>query len=190
MVVSGQREILKSHMMKSAVATLLCIIVVVSGVFVFWRTDGDDDLQFNAGAQSGYPPGSVTPFEEQHLILVRRSDGTFLALYDWDGWAQAQYSDGNTVMEACRVGILPKDSPAYEGDLVSIQNNYAPVEGLEDIVLRAGCGNVFDPLGRRAFGPAPGDLDGFPVSVNDRGDVIINLDQRRCDPASPCLADR
>lgn len=176
--------------MRYVAAALLSVFVVVSGVIVFWRTDGGDVLQFNAGAESGYPPGSVTPFEEEHLILIRQSDGTFIALYDWDAWAQGQYRQGNTDMEACRVGILPEDSPAYEGDLVAIQSNYAPVEGLEDVVLRAGCGNVFDPLGRRAFGPAPGDLDRFPVSVNDSGDVIVNLEQRKCDPASPCLRYR
>ena len=175
-----------------ALAALFGVLAVLGAVLVFWVSDSDDELggRFDAGLQSEYAPGSIAYFEKQHVHLIRLTDGEFLALYDWDAWAQAQYRKGNVGMEQCRVGILPKDDAAYEGDLQAIRADYAPVEGLEDIVLRGGCGIVFDPLGRRALGPAPADLDRFKVSVDRAGHVIIDLAQRVCDVDSPCLPNR
>lgn len=167
-------------------ASLLGFLIVIAAIFVFAIDDGDDlpEGRFNAGRQSEFSPGSITYFEAQHVYLVRQTDGTFVASYDWEAWAQILYRDGDEAKRGCRVEI----SDRHESSLEYIWSIHGPVEGLEEIVLAQGCsGAYFDALGRRGFGPAYTDLERFQVIVSDRGDVIINFAERDCEAPSPCL---
>ncbi len=186
---------LAANEVRGRIALLVAGLVVLAGLIglgltFLWPSSTGPALSqsFDAGQAAGYAPASIHYFEEQHLYLVRRSDGSFVALYDWNARAQGQYQRGDEGKEACRVQVLSPDSPAYEGDLGAIRADYAPEPGLENVVLRSGCdGTSFDALGRHGFGPSPGDLDRFPLFIDSQGHVIVTLAQRQCQPLSPCL---
>ncbi len=149
-------------------------------------TDATPVRDFDAGAVSNFAPASIHEFAGQHLLLVRLQDGSFVALHDWDAWAQYRYSVGDKAKAECRVHPLDHDSPIYPGVLSSILH---PTAGFEDTVMISGCdGSLFDVLGNRTFGPAATNLDRFPVRTNGNGHVIVNLADQQCRPLSPCLS--
>ena len=160
----------------------------------FLMPGGSDDKQpmsLDAGAEDLFPAGSLRYFEAQHVYVVRELNGNFTALYDWDSFAQIQYRIGDSSKSACRATELPETADVHKGDLDAIHQRYAPVPGLENVVLREGCsGSSFDALGRRGFGPSAADLDRLPVSFDPHGHVIVDLSHRQCQANSPCLEPR
>jgi hypothetical protein len=168
----------------------VCIIgLLVLAIAFLWpsTSDGASTHSFDAGAASAFQPGSIHYFEDQHLYVVRRSDSSFIALYDWDSWAQFVYQAGEADKAHCRVRITEEQLVPNQGTLQLIRAAYPIEQGLENVVLRSGCeGSAFDPLGRHGFGPAY-DLDRFPVYVATNGHVIVTLSQRQCPPEAPCL---
>ncbi len=173
-----------------AVAFAATVTLLVLAAAFLWPStaDGVAMQTFDAGVAASYEPGSIHRFEAQHLYLVRRSDSSFVALYDWDAWAQRRYQDGATEMAQCRVQTMPEDDLAYRGDLQSIRSKYTREQGIENVVLRSGCdGSSFDAIGRLGFGPAGADLDRFPVYIAPNGHVVVTLSQRTCQTWSPCL---
>ena len=186
---------LQSNEVRGRVVLLLIPLAVMAGLLVLavaflWPStaDGVSMQTFDAGVAAGYEPGSIHHFEAQHLYLVRRNDSSFVALYDWDAWAQRRYQAGATETAQCRVQIMPEDDLAYRGDLQSIRSKYTQEQGIENVVLRSGCdGSSFDAIGRLGFGPAGADLDRFPVYIAPNGHVVVTLSQRTCQTWSPCL---
>lgn len=173
---------------------LLTIAAVAVLVFDFGREDNPADGLFNAGPQSDYAPGSITHLEAQRIYLVRLAGGDFVAMYDWGPRAQMSYENGEAGARDCRVAVYTRghdttrDDQWYEQTLEMMRSQHEPVEGLEDTVLSAACygASLFDPLGRRSFGPSD-DLDRFQLVVDSSGDVIIDLNDRHCKEYSPCL---
>src|SRR6478609_3895062 len=154
-------------------------------------SDGKQQRTFDAGSKDSFQAGSLRYFDSQHVYVVRELDGNFKALYDWDSFAQLQYSHGDSSKTACRAQEVVQTFSAYQGDLSAIHQRYAPVPGLENVVLREGCsGSSFDALGRRGFGPSAADLDRLPVSFDPHGHVIVDLSHRQCQANSPCLEPR
>ena len=183
----------RTRLVLLSLGALLIAAMIAAAVVFLWPlgVESGPRMAFDAGSESAFAPGSIRYLQPQHLYVVRRADGSFIALYDWDAWAQGRYKVGASYRETCRVQILPQSSIAYQGDLSAIHTRYGAEAGLEDIVLRSGCdGSSFDPLGRRATGPSAADLDRFPVSFDAARDVIVTLSQRECQALSPCLPYR
>lgn len=128
------------------------------------RTPG---RSYNAGAVTGYETPSVVHLEQQHVFVVRMPDGAFLALYDR---SSRQQELGGT----CRIRF---DDSAGIGALEPI----AGITGafVEDCDERR---TVWRADGTFAFGAG---YEGVPMdelrtSVNDAGELIIDLSGRTC----------
>lgn len=144
--------------------------------------------RFVAGRVDDLQPGSVRYFEGEHFYLVRLADGSFLALYDIDRHRQI-LSVGATgdPRFGCRVRAM--SAATNEGVANILRASGTVVPGFEGQAFRTPCtGATFDMTGRRLFGPAPTDLDRFPVRTLAGGFVEVNLASRQC--ALTCIEPR
>ena len=95
--------------------------------------------------------------EFHHFCIAQIKPGQLVALYTYDTHQPSRE-------KGCTVRWMPGvPAAAYK----------TGEEGLG--VFRSGCISVFDISGRRLFGPAPRDLDRFPLEV---GDKLILVDTR------------
>jgi hypothetical protein len=155
------------------------------GLVLYLKPGGDSPAPdvFVAGPLDAFPRGSVTYFKSEHLHIVRLTDGAFLAIYDLGPRMQALLlQTGDKSWLECRAEYV-KDST----DSTSLG---AAPPGFEDAVFREPChGSTWDAAGNRLFGPTPGNLDRFPVSVVDDS-VHVDVVNRRCmnpvSPEAPC----
>ena len=96
--------------------------------------------------------------EFHHFCIAQIEPGQFIALYTYDTH-QPHREQG------CTVRWRPE---------IPVATYKTGEEGLG--VFRVGCsGSTFDMSGRRLFGPAPRDLDRFPLEVSDN---VILVDTR------------
>jgi nitrite reductase/ring-hydroxylating ferredoxin subunit len=141
-------------------ALFAALVVLLAGLAFFisfiWPSGVAPDTRFYAGRIDDFEIDVPMYFEQHQLFVVRRPDGTFLALY------------------AINPHNLPNECPVeWQGDRVWYNGQTEKVTG----VFLAPChGETFDIAGRRLFGPSPRDLDRFPVMV-DGQNVIVRAGQ-------------
>jgi hypothetical protein len=148
------------------------VAIVLSTVFIILglATGGDDGGSagaggFNAGPATGYAFADVNEFDEERLFLVRLPDGEFRAFSNLS--ARQQELGGS-----CRIYF---DEAAQPG-------NIAQVTGMRGAFIED-CENtrtVWRVDGVLAFGAGYGDLDRFPVNVDQAGDLRIDTSERTC----------
>lgn len=145
---------------------LLVGLVVLTGTLLD-QGGGGPARSYNAGAVSSYETPSVVHLEQQHVFVVRMPDGAFRALYDRS--PRQQELDGS-----CRIRF---DDNASIGTL-------EPVPGIRGAFVED-CDDrrtVWRADGTFAFGAG---YEGVPMdelrtSVNDAGELIIDLSGRTC----------
>lgn len=150
---------------------LIGIVVVVALVIAIGEISdqGENANQpartYNAGPAAEYKQGDVNEFDQEHLFLVRLPDGEFLAFYD-------KSSRQQELGGSCRITY---DENAGVGTL-------APVPGLGGAFVEdcEGSRVVWRVDGKFSFGNGYGDLDQFQTSINDAGDLVIDLSVRTC----------
>jgi len=142
-------------------------------LFVLACSSGSASEVFDAGPVDSFPPASVTTFADLAEVhrttlegstgdqllggdlvfhLVRLESGDFLAL------------NADDTHSGCRT-IWDPDADAY-----GIQDSGTPPGWFRDPCH----GAMYDERGMRVFGPAPRDLDRYPVEVRD-GHVYVTL---------------
>jgi hypothetical protein len=158
----------------------VAVFFVVVGLILYFKPYSDAPSEgqaaldiFAAGPPDTFATGTVTYFEEEHLLLVRHRDGAFLALYDLGPGAQARVASDQSAL-ACRVVIRQDEKMA------SWLESEAPIDGFSDTGFYDPCDDVaWDAYGRRVWGEPSGDLDRFPVQTI--ADIVrIHLGDRRC----------
>ncbi|MBI5290118.1 MAG: hypothetical protein HY873_14180 [Chloroflexi bacterium] len=149
----------------AAIAVLVAIGVAIGLIFDQGGKATQPARQYVAGPAAEYKLGDVNQFEPQHLFLVRLPDGEFLAFYD-------KSSRQQELGGSCR---LRYDETAGVGTL-------EPIAGLGGAFVEEceGSRAVWRVDGKYSFGNGYGDLDRFNVSVDDAGDVVIDLSTRSC----------
>ena len=183
-----QRSQAKLSVLFLGLAAILTFFGAV-GLVLYLKPGGDVPAPgiFVAGPLEGFEPGSVTYFESEHVFVVGLNDGTLIALYDLGPRMQSLLlSTGDEHWLDCRA-----ESAEDSLDLTALGSVPA---GFEDRVFREGChGSTWDAVGTRLFGPTPGSLDRFPVSVVD-GIVHVDVANRLClnpvSEAAPCSPTR
>ena len=149
------------------IAAVASIALVVAIGYAFDEGDNADQPRhgFDAGPASAYETPSVTPFDAEHLFLVRLPDGSFIALYDRS--TKQQELQGGT----CRVLYEETAGLGTLDPIPGLRGGF--VEECED--SRA----VWRADGAFAFGTGYGDLDRYGVRV-DAGAVIVDTETRTC----------
>ncbi len=138
---------LKVYASIAALAGVLVAVVASLAVFVAFAwpsTDtGSPAARTFAGTTSEFEVGQPVPFPEGKFWLVKQEDGSFVALY----WKSTHR--GCTVpWRESFVFVDPRDGQSKRG------------------WFRDPCsGSTWDVNGVRVFGPAPRNLDRFPVDV-------------------------
>jgi len=147
------------------VAALVALGLAIGLIFDQGEDAKQPDRRHVAGPAAEYKLGDVNYFELQHVFLVHLPDGDFLAFYDKS--ARQQELGGS-----CRIAY---DETAGTGTL-------EPVAGLGGAFVEEceGSRAVWRVDGKFAFGNGYGDLDRFTVSIDDAGDVVIDLSSRTC----------
>ena len=148
-----------------ALAVLVAIGVAIGLIFDQGEDANQPSRQYAAGPAAEYKLGDVNQFELQHMFLVRLPDGEFLAFYD-------KSSRQQELGGSCRVMY---DETAGIGTL-------EPIAGLGGAFVEEceGSRAIWRVDGKYSFGNGYGDLDRFNVSVDDAGDVVIDLSSRSC----------
>jgi hypothetical protein len=157
------------------------------GLVLYLQPGGDSPAPaiFVAGPVEAFEPGTVTYFQDDHVFIVRLTDGALLALYDLGSRMQADIARGETERLKCRAREAKLPQALVE------QPGLALPPGFENAGFNQLCdGGDWDATGKAIWGPLNGDLDRFPVGVVD-GVVQVDLANRRCmNPVSelaPCL---
>jgi hypothetical protein len=146
-----------------ALAALILLGIVLG--FAFDQDGaGGGDSGLNAGTAEDFARGDITYLERDHIFIVRKQDGEFVALYDRSPKQQELGSD-------CRVRynetiVLPQlqQLPGFTG---------AIIENCEE---RRTFWRVDGAL---ATGAGYGDLDRFETRV-ENGDLIVDTSSRTC----------
>jgi hypothetical protein len=148
-----------------AVVALVVVVVAIGLIFDQGKSAKQPPRLYNAGPAAEYKVGDVNVFDLQHILLVRMPDGQFLAFYD-------KSSRQQELGGSCR---LRYDETAGVGTL-------EPIPGLGGAFVEEceGSRAVWRVDGKFAFGNGYGGLDRFNVSIDDAGDVIIDLSSRTC----------
>ncbi len=132
------------------------LVVSVAAVAFFasfiWPSGVAPDTRFYAGQIEDFEVDQPVYFEQQQMFLVRRPDGTFLALY------------------AINPHNLPNECP-LQWDTSRVWTDRETGARLDGVFYAPCHGEQFDITGRRLFGPSPRDLDRFPVIID--GDSVI-----------------
>ena len=150
---------LKVYASIAALGGAVVVVVALLAVFIAfaWPTTGigNPTTRINAGAVSRFQVGTPVQFPEGKFWLVKQEDGSFIAL----SWKSTHR--GCTVhWRENFVFTDPKDGQSKRG------------------WFRDPCsGATWDVNGLRVFGPAPRDLDRFPVEVV-RGKVYVLVAER------------
>jgi hypothetical protein len=168
-----------------ALAAIVTLFGAV-GLMLYLKPGSDSPAPaiFVAGPLEGFGPGTAVYFESEHVHVVRLLSGELIALYDLGPRMQALLQEtGDEHWLECRAQLVQDPFAA-----VSLG---PAVAGFEDRVFREPChGSTWDATGARLFGPTPGSLERFPVSIVD-GAVHVDVVNRRCtQPVSadaPCL---
>jgi hypothetical protein len=155
------------------VRIVLAIVVAVGLIIIIGETfdqgapetppDPDD---INAGPAEEYALSSVSEWLAYDFYVVRLQDGSHLALHTRSSKQQEQERDDCTVRydEFAQLSGLAQ-LPGFTGAFVEECND-----------LRA----VWRVDGAFAGGAGYGDLDRFKTSVDESGNLIVNLDSRIC----------
>lgn len=150
------------------VFVVLAVLTAI-GLAIGFAFDNDnaniptDDV--NAGPAENYLRGDVSYLGTEHVYIVRLEDGTLLAIYDLSPKQQELNSGCRLAFdERAQLGTL-EQLPGFEG---------AFVEECD------GARAVWRADGMRAFGSGYGNLDQFPTSTNDQGELIIDTSKRSC----------
>jgi hypothetical protein len=177
-----------------AVIIPIALALSAAGLTLSFLSPGgipDPTATLDAGVVTEFSAGTLRYYPGQHVFVVRDQAGGFLALYDWDAWAQRRQAEGEG-KAGCRVHILDPIARPELGALRFLVGTEATrPRSLDGLMLRSGCdGSSFDGYGHRTFGPAGADLDTFDVKVDVSDHVVVDLTARHCQILSPCLAYR
>ena len=157
-----------------AIAAAVALVIAIGLIF----DQGDDADQpvrgFNAGRAESFERADVDQFEAQHAYVTRLQDGEFVVLYDRS----------------------PREQAIAGGDCRVIYNEDATTGAAEQLPGFAGafiedCDGIFAAWladGTRAFGGGFGDLDRFEYEIDERGDLIVNLERRTCTKSTAGVA--
>jgi nitrite reductase/ring-hydroxylating ferredoxin subunit len=155
---------------------------LVAGAVFLWPSGTGDDLRFNLGSLSYFPPGTVTTF-------VRRSDVP-VPVGSRAAAAEPGESSSRQVPGTFHIVRLP------DGELLALSAHdphlgctvpYRPTFRFNgsDGWFRNPChGETYDMAGYRVFGPSPRGLDRFAVEVRD-GNVHVDLGDLSKGPLYP-----
>jgi hypothetical protein len=118
----------------------------------------------DAGSIKSYLPLKPLAFSADDLVVLLLQDGSLVAFYTYP----------------------PGTSGHVEGCQIHWEANFqaARAIGVSDVWFEPCDGSIWDPSGRRLFGPAPRDLDRFPVSTH-AGHVVVDTRRLECQ-GSPC----
>jgi hypothetical protein len=158
------------------------------GLFLYLKPGGSTPTEeelpvFVAGPLEGFPLGTVSYFELEHVYIVRMMNESLLAIYDLGPGSQARVLQGDLSAADCRVQFI-EDQDGWTG-------LGSPPAGFEDMVFWEPCeGNSWDAAGRHLAGPGVADLDQFPLTVTE-GVVHVDVSSRICmnqvSPEAPCI---
>jgi hypothetical protein len=149
-----------------ALVVVAVVGFIVAGILFGDGLGGDGEPSgFDVGPADEYARGDVNYFEDEHVLLTRLADGSFIALYDKSTKQQELGSDCRLFYdETASLGALP------------------PLEGIRGAIVEEceGTRGVWRADGVKAGGAGYGDLDRFNTATNSAGDLIIDTSQRTC----------
>lgn len=155
------------------------VVVAVLGIgaliFVFLFTSSSSNTgEIVLRPANSYAMGSVEFVAERNFFLVRLPGSGFLALADMDATNRA--AEG----QRCRVSVMRGDDPDLPGLLERYQERQSAAAAGTTLLFRETCnGAVFDVTGQRISDDGP-NLDRYETSVNDAGEVVVNVSRREC----------
>jgi hypothetical protein len=136
------------------------------GSLIFGDTDlREEPSTLNAGTAEEYAPSDLTYFDLDHIYIVRKADGSFLALYDRSTRAQELDRD-------CRVRFDETLEPVPLEQLSGFRGAF--VEDCD------GGRTVWRVDGQLASGSGWANLDRLNTSVDADGNLIVDITQRTC----------
>ncbi|GAB4337306.1 MAG: hypothetical protein Kow0010_25450 [Dehalococcoidia bacterium] len=149
----------------TAFAMLLLIVYLESGA---------DTGKVTLEPAAAYAPGSVEFVRGHSIYLVRLPDGEFLALSNLDAANRA------TPGRQCRVAPIPAGAPELADLVLRYRSEFSPAARGSELVFREDCnGAIYDITGLR-LDARDYNLERHPVSVDDRGRVVVDLSERIC----------
>ena len=149
-----------------AIAAAVVLVIIIGETFDQGPPPPSERPQdLNAGPAEEYARSDVSFFPLPHVYVVRLEDGDFLALYDKSSKAQEVGRDCRVIFDEAAQLTGLEQLPGFTGAFVEQCGE-----------LRA----TWRADGAFANGAGYGDLDRFETSIDDNGNLIVDLDARSC----------
>jgi plastocyanin len=156
-------------------------MLTVSAVWFLQSGDGGPGRVVEAGPPGAYQPRMPIPFALDDFYLMPLEDGEFIALY---AYPPGYFGH----VRGCRIRWEP--NAAYHA--YHAGTGATPVPASQQTLVEAtglwveGCGGAkWDARGQKLFGPAPRDLDRFPVERTAEGNIRVDTRRLQCS-RNPC----
>ena len=143
----------------------LAFVVTVVGSFLDDTDNPEVATTINVGSAEGYEPGSVIHYDVEHIFVVRLAGGEFIALYDKSPQQQERLGDCRVRYDEDRLPAGLDQLPGMEGALVEVCNELTTIWRVD---------------GQFASGTGYGNLDRFETSIDQNGDLLIDISERTC----------
>jgi len=170
--------------MLGCLGMLLAVGLVIFGgvLFVGFLESGSDTGHMTLRDAESYAPGSVEFVGERNYFLVRLPDGDFLAIADLDAANRAASG------RRCRTQLTQGDTPDNVELIEQYRGRFSADAGGAAAVFREDCnGVVYDIAGKRLTGEGR-NLDRYPVTIDNRGFVVVDVSRRECSTAAGGVA--
>jgi hypothetical protein len=149
----------------AALAVAAVVAVIIGETLDQGPPDTPRNPDLNAGPAEEYARGDLSFFPSDNVYVVRLEDGSFIALYDKSSKQQEIGRDCRASFDESAQLTGLAQLPGFEGAFVEVCGD-----------LRA----VWRADGAFANGAGYGDLDRFETSIDDSGNLIVDLDRRTC----------
>ncbi|MGD9891660.1 MAG: hypothetical protein AB7R89_17440 [Dehalococcoidia bacterium] len=162
-------------------------MLMVSAAWFFQSRDDAPSRIVEAGPPAAYQPNMPISFALDDFYLMALESGEFVALYAYPpGYfghvrgCRIRWEPDATFSALRPIGLPP-------GDELATPNPEGPFEPIEatGLWVEPCGGSKWDSTRRYLFGPAPRDLDRFPVEVTDAGRISVDTRRLQCS-GSPC----